>query len=73
MGEGIVRGVGGLRNRCGKGQEGCLDGHENEWKSVTDRGRGIWGASPERDGDLGLGMLPRINEDVLSCDSALEM
>ena len=48
MGEGIVRGVGGLRNRCGKGQEGCLDGHENEWKSVTDRGGDVVSISRTR-------------------------
>jgi hypothetical protein len=26
----------GFRIRCGEGQESCLDGHENEWKSVTE-------------------------------------
>ena len=32
----------GFRIRCGEGQERCLDGHENEWKSATDRS-GRWG------------------------------
>jgi hypothetical protein len=29
----------GLRIRCGEGQERRLGGHENEWKSATDRVR----------------------------------
>jgi hypothetical protein len=30
---------GWFRIRCGEGQEICPDGHENEWKSATDRVR----------------------------------
>ena len=30
------RGWGGIRIRCGEGQERWPDGHENEWKSATD-------------------------------------
>ena len=26
-----------FRIRCGEAQEECPDGHENEWKSATDR------------------------------------
>jgi hypothetical protein len=39
------RGDGAFRIRCGEGQERWLDGHENEWKSVTDRDEDV-GASP---------------------------
>ena len=46
------RGTWGFRIRCGEGQERWLDGHENEWKSATDRG-GELAATPGRDRDLG--------------------
>jgi hypothetical protein len=51
VGEGIRRGVRGLGIWCREGQGRWPDGHENEWKSVTDWGRGE-GGSPGRDGDL---------------------
>jgi len=34
--EGDGEGNKGFRIRCGEGQGRWLDGHENEWKSVTD-------------------------------------
>jgi len=40
----VERSIGyGLRIRCGEGQEGWPDGHENEWKSATDGGREMGG------------------------------
>lgn len=41
--------------RCGEGQERWLNGHENEWKSATDRDEEVWGggASPGQDRDVG--------------------
>jgi hypothetical protein len=30
-----------FRIKCGEGQERWLDGHENEWKSATDRGEEV--------------------------------
>jgi hypothetical protein len=33
----LGRGVDQFRIRCGEGQEGWPDDHENEWKSATDR------------------------------------
>ena len=30
--------MGRVQNQVGKEQEGWTDGHENEWKSATDRG-----------------------------------
>jgi hypothetical protein len=43
-------------------QEIWLDGHENEWKSATNRGKEVAGrASPEGDRDLGKWRHPRIN------------
>ena len=42
--KGNVKGNGrGFRIRCGEGQERWLDGHENEWKSATDRGEEVGG------------------------------
>ena len=41
----------GIRYR--EGQEGGQDGHENEWKTVTDRGGEVGGASPGQERDLG--------------------
>jgi hypothetical protein len=37
--------TGAFRVRCGEGQEGWLNGHENEWKSANDRAGGK-GTSP---------------------------
>jgi len=34
----LGRGMGGFRIRGEEGQEKWIDGHENEWKSATDRG-----------------------------------
>ena len=50
--------------RCGEGQKKWPDGHENEWKSETDRG-GEVGASCGCD----IREAPRINGGDLSCDS----
>lgn len=36
------KGMGGFRIRCGDGQEGWTDGHENEWKSATGGGWETW-------------------------------
>ena len=38
----------GFRIRCGEGQERWLDGHENEWKSATDRGEEVGSISRAR-------------------------
>ena len=38
-------GVDQFRIRCGEGQEGWPDGHENEWKSATDRVEEVRGIS----------------------------
>ena len=44
-GGGEGEGNGGFRIRCGEGQERWLDGHEDEWKSTTDRGEEMGGIS----------------------------
>jgi hypothetical protein len=43
------RGSEEFRIRCGEGQERWLDGHEYEWKSATDRGEEVRGASSGQD------------------------
>jgi hypothetical protein len=43
----------GVGVRCGEEHREWPDGHENEWKSATDWGGGVRGASPEIDRDLG--------------------
>ena len=37
MGEGMEKGMRVFRIRCGEGQKGGPNGHENYWKSETDR------------------------------------
>jgi hypothetical protein len=38
MRERIDRGMRVFRIKCGEGQDGCLYGHENKWKTETCRG-----------------------------------
>ena len=40
----------GLQIICGEGQEEWPEGHENEWKSATDRGWEVGGISRQRPG-----------------------
>ena len=39
-----------FRIQCGEGQDRCLDGHENEWKSATDQDATMGGISRIRHG-----------------------
>jgi hypothetical protein len=50
-GRGMGRTMEGFRIRCGEGQEGWPDGHENEWESASGR-VGRRGTSPGQDRDL---------------------
>ena len=42
----------GIHDQVQEGQERCLDGHENDWKSEIDGVEEV-GASPGQDRDLG--------------------
>ena len=52
----------------GSGQERWPDGHENEWKSATDKGVEVWSHLQERTETL-IREVPKNQSGVLSCDS----
>ena len=61
-------GNGEYRMKCEEGQKKWLDGHENEWKSATDRSEEVGGHS-RMSQRTGIRKVPKNQRGELSYDS----